>query len=653
MNLRRWALPALLATPLLLPLDAAIGCIRFKKPGGAVPPGLREPKDPPPPPPPTTTPPPSSGPTTPTGPTPKTGGPVTPGGNPVAPPDKTPTDNEPGAKKQAADDSTWETWWELNRIEFFPHRYVDAVVSTEGPQERGPKALAPEVVKNKLWPALMKLKDDKQVFVREAALITMGRVSSSSELAGQARAILLEALKDPNKLVARSAALGLYYVADESSIYPMQLVANDPKASPDVRAFLALTMTTLKSPMAGPLLTKLVDTSRGAEFELVAAALMALGHVPGPESARFLKDTYEDQNARAEYRAEAAESFGRRANFQDGWEVLVKASTDRAIDVRRSAVIGLGVLDYRTDAEREIAAINAEYAKWVNKQVSPEDQAKLDALKVLIPGQRDKTAKQVKEIVKRLIDALQNDSDNFVNGMAAISLGRIAAQADAPLAVKAIENDLKKQRNTVREYDILALAIAKAPDAYEKAYEGLMGKNQQPTTRCASMIAMGLLGDSKGNEVIRRVLEDEPNPLVRGYAAIALGLLGDERSNEPILSMLKTTNAPEALAYGALGLALLGKRQGSDILAKKLQDTTDGFVASHIVYSMGLMKDRKQLDALVDVSLNHKNYQVQAAAVAAIGYVSSAEDYPRRHLMAKGFNYMMNLDLIGTYFYKL
>ncbi len=47
MRLRSWILPALLATPVLMP-DGALACIRFKKPGGAVPPGLREPSDPPP-----------------------------------------------------------------------------------------------------------------------------------------------------------------------------------------------------------------------------------------------------------------------------------------------------------------------------------------------------------------------------------------------------------------------------------------------------------------------------------------------------------------------------------------------------------------------------------------------------------------------------
>ena len=44
---------------------------------------------------------------------------------------------------------------------------------------------------------------------------------------------------------------------------------------------------------------------------------------------------------------------------------------------------------------------------------------------------------------------------------------------------------------------------------------------------------------------------------------------------------------------------------------------------------------------------------VQAASLAAIGYLSTGEFYPRRHQMAKGYNYRVGYDFIETYFYKL
>jgi hypothetical protein len=86
--------------------------------------------------------------------------------------------------------------------------------------------------------------------VREAALITIGRVASDEGLRAEARTILLDAIKDPNHLVARR--LGLFYVADDSCLLPMASLAENP-AEPDVRAFLALTLTAMKSDMAGPL----------------------------------------------------------------------------------------------------------------------------------------------------------------------------------------------------------------------------------------------------------------------------------------------------------------------------------------------------------------------------------------------------------------
>jgi HEAT repeat protein len=654
MRIRSWLLPALLATPLVVPVDGALACLRFKKPGGAVPPGLREPSDPPPPPPtsspPTTPSDPStpSGPTTPSGTTPP---PVSTGPTTGQPP-VTGSPDKPGGKK-GNDDSTWETWWVLNRIEFFPHRYVKQVTTGDGPAPIGTQPLPPEVVRAKLWKPLMALKDDKQVFVREAALITIGRVASDESLRAEARTVLLEALKDKNHLVARSAALGLFYVADETSMLPMVQLAKDPKAETDVRAFVALTLTAMNSPMAESFLTELVTSDKKADFEFVASAIMALGYVPGPSTARTLKDIYENKKFRDELRAEAIESFGRRGSFDDGVDICMKALDDRETDIRRSAAIALGVLDYRTDAERSIAALVSKHDTTDGKALPADVQAKVTELQALVTPQREARDKKVRDVVKRLNTALLNDNDTFVSGMSAISLGRIANQTQNPLAAKVLLTDLKKERNVVREYELLGLAIAKVPEAFDLCSEALTGKNKQPTTRGAAMIALGILGDARGNDLLRRVLEEEVHPTLRGFSAIALGMLGDERSHSPILTMLKTTKSPDAMADGALGLALLGKRSGGDVLVKHLTSTTDGNVAAYTVYSLGLMKDRAKLDSLVEIATKHDNFFVQSAAVAAIGYVSSAEDYPRRHVMARGFNYMLGLSLLENFFYKL
>jgi HEAT repeat protein len=446
-------------------------------------------------------------------------------------------------------------------------------------------------------------------------------------------------------------------VADETSMLPMVQLAADTKGETDVRAFLALTLTAMGSDGAGPFLTKLVSADKDADFELVASSIMALGFVPGPEVPRTLKDIYENKKFRSELRAEAVESFGRRGSFEDGWKVLAKCLDDREVDIRRSATIAIGVLDYRTAAEREIATLTAPYEEGTE----PADvKAKVAELTKLIPAQREPMEDGIRDCTKRLVHVMETDSDTFTCGMAALALGRIAASSEGHLAKARLEANLKKERNVVREYQLLALAIANAKkeakdkdSAYEHGLEALTGKNRQPTTKCAGAIALGILGDARANEPLRRVLEEDASPVIRGYAAMALGLLGDDKSHGPILALLKSTKSPDAMSFGALGLALLGKKAGGDVLVKRLTETTDGDVAAYTVYSLGLMKDRSKLDNLVDIALNHSNFFVQSAAVAAIGYVSSAEDYPRRHLMARGFNYMLNLPMLESYFYKL
>jgi HEAT repeat protein len=657
MRIRSWLLPALVAVPLVWAGTDALSCIRFNKPGGSVPPGLREPEDPEPPPnsetPPDSTTPPSEGTppttppaTTPTPPptTPGTGGPQT--GGPDA-----------DRAKPAADDSTWETWWELNRIEFFPRRWVQSVVTGDGPVRATPERLDAEVVKTKLLPMLLRCSEDKHMFVQEAALITMGRVAGTEEQLAAAREILLKKIRHRHHEIARAAALGLFYVADSASILPMFEVAKDEKTPEDVRAFLALTITTLKHPMAAGLLRELADVREGF-YELVGSSLMALGYNGTEEDEwipEFLEKVYENGKARGSYRALAVESLVRIGSL-DGHKLLLRAMGDREIEVRRSAVIALGCLEYRTPAEREIEAIRAPYLDYLGKPLTKEDEAKIKDLETQIAAQREKTDPTIRSIVKALAQAMEKDNDGFVRHMCAISLGRIARATPQSLAVNLLEREWKQDKYAQREFALLGLALARAPSTFDAATSAITGKNRDPSTRSAGAIALGILGDAKADPVLRDLVSKDPHPHIRGYAAIALGMIGTPGSADLILSTIKSTKTPVTRAYGALGLCLLGTRKGTDFLTSVLESdqVKDMFVSSHMVYALGLTKDRSQLDRLVKIADDSsRDMYIRSATIAAIGYVSSAEFYPHRHLMARGYNYMLNMDYISTYFYKL
>lgn len=659
---RNWLMPLLVVAPLAWLGATAEPCIRFKKPGGSVPPKLREPSDPKP----------EEKPSEPTDPkpaeptdpkAPPKAPPTTTPGAPTAPANtpSTPSGDGPQRGKQAQDDTTWETWWELNRIEFFPRRWVAPVVTTDNnaPRPTGPQHLSADVVDSKLFPVLRKQVDAKEVFVQEAALITMGRVAANEAQRIEARDTLLKKITHKNHLIARAAALGLHYVADETILRQLYQVAKDEKAPEDVRAFLALTLTTLKSSLAGELLKDLATTKNTA-FELAAAAYMALGYnglANEPTVVEFLRDSLKNKDLRVEYRAEAVESLGRLENFALTHELIRGAFNDKDEDVRRSAVIAAGVLDYRTDAERQIAEIRAPYEAVIGVPMTPEHEQQIKALEMLVPQQRQALSKDVREMVRDLAERMIKDSDVFVNRMAAVSLGRIAAQTPAPEALKHLEAGYAKDQIGMREFCLLAMAMAKDPKAYDTAVEALTGKNKPPTTRAAACIAFGMLGDARADEMLRSTIEGDPHPYIRGYAALGAGMIGTRSTGKVIHQMLKTSRSPVTRAYGALGMALLGTSEGTDEIVAILRtdEVRDGFVASHMVYSLGLTKDRRPstFDALVEKSQDDSDMYVQAATIAAIGYLATGEFYPQRHLMAKGFNYLMNLELVSNYFYKL
>lgn len=673
MKLRWLVLPLLLALPLVWTVDDAESCIRFKAPGGAVDPGQRDPSDP------ETEDPQEEEPTEdPEGGEDPTGGPTTPPTTAPAPTTPaptlptTPTGGTKPRKGPAQDAGTWEIWWELNRVEFFPRRFVRPEITSHNGEliPAGPQQLHPNRVAEKLWPALLKLKDHKHVFVQEAALISIGRTAADEAQRAEARTILQAKLKHRNRLIARSAALGLFYVADESSVLPMYQVASNEKTDEDVRAFLALTLTNLEHPMATGLLQNLADTRKGY-YELVSAALMGLGYngaaTKDAAIPAFLREiAFSKKNVRKEFRALAIESFGRIGTLE-GVPTLLKALQDRDTHVRRSAAIALGVLDYRTEAERKIEAIQAPYDEYLNVQITDEDRTRVETLRAEIPAQRKAMVKTVKGATKKLGEAMSRDNDAFVRRMCAISLGRIHKQNPQPLAIRHLRAAIKKNRVGMREYALLALAIGNGTGAREIAIE--KSRDRNPSTRGAACIALGLIGDKdRVNPVseehrmscdlrLREVMTKDRHPTIRGYAALAAGLVGNASAADGILRMVKRTKAPVPRAYGALGLAMLGTSKGADEIVAFLQsgDMRNVFVSSHMVYAIGLTKDRrtKTFDALIDKALNGKDQYVQAATIAALGYLSSGEFYPRRHLMARGYNYMLGLDYIDTYFYKL
>jgi len=253
--------------------------------------------------------------------------------------------------------------------------------------------------------------------------------------------------------------------------------------------------------------------------------------------------------------------------------------------------------------------------------------------------------------VKRLGVALEADRDRFVASMAAISLGRIAGQVDSPLAVRLLERDWARRRPAVREFDLLALALARAPSALDAAASELRDERAAPTTRCAAAIAVGLLADSRGRAALREVLRSDTHPVVRGYTAMAIGMLGDESARDELRAIVQRARSPQAVAYAALGLSLIARHADAEAILQRLAQTDDELVGPNLVHALRLAGDRRLVDELVAIVSNSAT-PGRRWAISALGYANTSPDLlPRRLALARGFNYLLPCGPLLSYFY--
>jgi HEAT repeat protein len=483
--------------------------------------------------------------------------------------------------------------------------------------------------------------------MRTATMVTVGRAGAASPaLAPVARARLLAALADRDRRVVRAAIRGLLHVADPATAVALH-DAVDADPPHDVRGFLTLALGSQPGPTADALLVSLWDGDEGGSFE--ASTLAALGHTTGAAGDRVLRDALADARMRPALRGTALSSLASRGGA-DVLPLLLAALDDRRVEVRRAAAIGLGVLDWRTAAEREIAGLREEAAR--REVPVPDFPARLAALGALVESQRDARDAAAERAVRRLAKALDRDRDRFTRSMALLSIGRIARETGSGVGVGVLEQEHARGEHAQREFALLALALCRAPEAGVAAAEALAGSGFAPTTRGAAAVALGLLGDPSADAVLLEAMAEDAHPTVRGYAALALGMIGSDSSAAPLRAFVATARSPESVGWGALGLALLGRRADADLLVKRLSEAANDVIGWNLVHALRLHGDRASLPSLVAIAREGRS-DVAELAVLAMGYVLSRDPWPRRLRMARGYDYTLRHPTLDAYYFTL
>ncbi len=484
----RWSSPLLILAALLLPLAllsgqaGAICPSKVKGPGGAVPPGLREPFDPPPETPPDEpedppTPPADGDPTTPPG-----SGPTTPSGGPPAPttpPPETrlggPTTprSRPVRGFDALDANSWELWWGLNRADVLP-RVTRQSDSPDGAYARSlPAELRPAM------DALIDGLDDADSSVRQAA---------ASALAGfvvdyrskDVTTALRRITKGHDHWLRDLCHLGLGVRRDMESAEGMRQVLRSKHEEPVSRAFAALALIQLGTPEGMAEVEKAAEDLD--EADVAGCVLIGLGQTKDVKHLPRLMEAAKRRGGSAvrlrRVRADALTALGKMGD-PSSIAFLGGLLDERENVISRSAALALG--GFKGSAE---------------------------------------AAQLLRE--KGLVS-----DDAFVRAFAALSLGRLGDLGSMPaLARRALE----EEEVAVKPFVLLGVGLMRDVGGATLLGEAL---EESPRTgrfgsaaRAAGLIRAG--DDSRAR--LRVALSDVRLPSAPACSALGLGLLTDKDS---------------------------------------------------------------------------------------------------------------------------
>jgi hypothetical protein len=599
----------------------------------------RPPSDEPPPPPPTppvppTTPPPGSAPPPPSGGT----GAVTPRG-------RRPTATNP--------ETTWQTWWALNRLAFLPDREeaLGRQVLTPSEGDVDPLSLSDWgrrrtlAARAHVIPFLLGLVDPKERQrndVVASALIALGKIAQERETI----AVLEHHLSDRRAapIVRESAALALgllrrtevhlqYAGKDLDRVRDHLFATFDDEGAPHrTRAFCALAVGLLGDQgfanaytrdgrMAIRSLWTRLEASH-ARRDLPVALLTALGMQP----SRGLPDGVRDGLrsivvGRSVHRRrwdsiERGHAFAAllRLGGPGSHELLLRVLGRKREhkDVRRAAFVALGRAAARMDASERLA------------------------------------------VARALEVSLSHARDPLSRGLGHIAAGRLlgtdltAGGTDVLRKTSLAQELLSEARSgpvPTRGFSALALALAarevEADDRVVRAFldeaerilvEALERGRGDDRLRGAYAVAVGLLGSTAPTEILREIVEDRgSDPEFRGHAAVALGQIG--RSTPEIRRTLHLALAERRDAdlrrQAALGLALLGGRLAATQLLRELRTGRTERLLAQVVIAIGRMGDLSAVPALTRHAAEEDRSEfAQALGVVALGLLTDPERRP-------------------------
>ena len=230
--------------------------------------------------------------------------------------------------------------------------------------------------------------------------------------------------------------------------------------------------------------------------------------------------------------------------------------------------------------------------------------------------------------------------------MCAISLGRIAAQIDETLRDPPPRGRPQEgaQHRSASSRSSRSRS-RRRPRPTRSALDAIEGKNRQPTTQRRGHDRDGHPRRRPcGRRSCKKLIEESEHPVLRGCAALAAGMLGDDKVQSPdhddaqvdevarrdVVRRAGPRAPRQEAGLGPARQAPDGDRERRRRRVQRLRARPDE----------GPQRSSTRWSTSRRTTATSSSSRLRSRPSATS---SSAEDYPRRHLMARGFNYMLNL----------
>lgn len=516
----------------------------------------------------------------------------------------------------AQDPDSWERWWDRNEDEFLwstqppagSHSLTAATTLLRGQGRTTTATPGPSraEVYTRIVPDLLSvIAEDDDARVLNAALMALGRTVDPPfhDPLLEALPALLSRDELPVQMAA-TMALGLSASLDgtETLIQLMRCSAEGHRlvqasfVPSQVRAAAALALGYGNDPAAIPALMDMIERAPSAENETRTSAVMALGLM--------------DNSA-----------AGRAASW------LARKLSDRRLDpVVKSAIpVALARL-HRPGASEALLAVldDRDSDRWVvqstaiglGRLASVGDSDAVEALTRLAEREKDGPTRRFALLSLARIGAADTEAHNHQQLHADLvrflgqSVSRPDHKLDRPWAALAAG---LYARGRSEAKDVLAERVR---TAYDDIHD--------PDIKGAFALSLGLMGAEDAVDTLRDDYITVKNDRFRRHVAVALGLLGAGRPSRDLLRGELVREGADPGLRRAVGAALrmLGDRDAADVAATSFGETSSLQTRTSLAASMGMMRNRSNIDTLqratLDVTLDDES---RASAARALGHV--------------------------------